>query len=203
MTILKIRKGITMIRKKYVIENVEIEGELYRAVDSKQQSQKFFVWINQLSREERKALKRYRNRILIHNNINDKLRHDEVSRDAEIISYALQRAKVDEPIIVFRRLAKDENNFMRQLEVGNKFTCKDFKGAHLNRNFRNHWLSRTPYMLILIPSQTHGAYINSVSKWAFWEKEFLIDKGQTFVLLEKRCFLGRNGYIVKVMQGST
>ena len=54
-------------------------------------------------------------------------------------------------------------------------------------------------MLILIPKNSPVAYINNLTRWFSHEKELLIDKEQSFIMLEKRKLFNRDGYIVKLI----
>ena len=183
--------------EKHIIEEFLIDGHRYRTCTPKTMRKCFSTWRKSLTCDELKALRKYRKKIGLKNNINAKLRSGILPRDAELISEALQRAAITEPTVVYRTLAKQEYINMSKLQEGNVFVCPDFKGVHVgkkisNRNKLGH------IMLILMPPNTPAAYINNVTCCFAHERELLIDKGQCFKLLEKRKFLGKEGYVVKV-----
>lgn len=57
-------------------------------------------------------------------------------------------------------------------------------------------------MIILISKNSPVAYINNLTNCFLDEKELLIDKDQSFLLLEKRKIFNRDGYIVKLINNS-
>lgn len=184
------------MEKKYLIEEFLVDGQRYKACPPKVMCEYFRAWRKSLSGDERKALRKYRKTLGLKNNINAKLRSGIVPPDAVIISGALQRTDIAEPLIVYRTLAKQENIRMSKLEEGSLFVCSDFKGTHVGeiitrRNKLGH------IMLILLPPQIHAAYINNLTCFFRHEKELLIDRGQCFRLLEKRKMFGKDGYIVR------
>ena len=183
--------------EKHIIEEFFVDGQIYRACTPKTMRKCFSIWRQSLTRDEIKALRRYRKKMDLKNNINAKLRSGVVPRDAEIISGALQRAVISEPIVVYRSLAKQENINMSKMQEGSVFACSDFKGTHVG-NVMTDWHKSGHFMLVLIPPKVHAAYINNITFWFTHEKELLIDKGQCFRLLERRKFFGRDGYIVRV-----
>lgn len=183
--------------EKHIIEEFFVDGQRYRACTPKTMRKCFSIWRQSLTRDEIKALRRYRKKIGLKNNINAKLRSGVVPRDAELISEALQKTAITEPTVVYRTLAKIENINMSKLQEGSVFVCPDFKGAHVGKKIsKRNKLGHI--MLILMPPNTPAAYINNVTCCFAYERELLIDKGQRFRLLEKRNFWGKEGYIVKV-----
>lgn len=183
--------------EKYIIEEFFVDGQRYKSCTPKTMREYFSIWRKSLTVDERKALRKYRKKLTPKNNVNAKLRNRVVTRDAEIISGALKRAVIPEPIVVYRSLAKEENINMSNLQEGSVFVCLDFKGTHIGRAIRD-WHKTGHFMLILIPPTVHAAYINNTTFWFAHERELLIDKGQYFKLLEKCKIFGRDGYIVKI-----
>lgn len=128
-------------------------------------------------------------------NINAKLRNGKTSRKANMISNAIRRAVLTENIIVYRRLAKQEDKDMQLHEENDVYRCKDFKGTHVETRIEESGERGTSagYMFILIPKNSHVAYINDVTWYSKKEKELLIDKNQRYQLIKKFDFFNRNG----------
>lgn len=183
---------------QYIIEKYIHHDEVYKACSPKEVRGWFKYWKDELFHSENKAIKKYRRKTWLGNNINAKLRNGENPLDAEIISEALHKATVPHNIIVFRRLDKRENKIVSELDINDRYCCKDFKGTHVGEKIINFWKSGG-YMFVLIPRGTNGAYINNFTLCYWWEKEFLIDKGQCFVLLEKEQIFGKDSYIFKLI----
>lgn len=180
------------------IERYSIGSTVYKAYSAREVKQMFRAWKKDLTKAEKKAFANYRRRLYNKNNINEKLRNNLCPPDSVIISQALKKAALFENIIVYRRLDKKENEAISNVQVNGIFSCADFKGTHVGKSICDFWRSGH-YMLILVPKNSHAAYINNTTKFFSYEKEFLIDKGQSFLLLEKRKIFNRDGYIVKLM----
>lgn len=182
------------------IEDYIFDNITYKAYSPREVRDMFRSWKDNLTRVEKKAFANYRKRFSYNNNINDKLRNKSLPCDAVTISNAIKKAVLPKHIIVFRRLDKRENNIIREIKVNNVFHCADFKGTHVGKRIFDFWKTGH-YMLILIPENSPVAYINNLTSCFLHEKELLIDKGQSFLMLEKRKLFNRDGYVVKLING--
>lgn len=183
---------------KYLIENYTVDNVVYKAFSPQEVKNMFRSWKDSLSNIEKKAFANYRKKLWYKNNINYKLRNNLYSKDSMIISNALKRTVSPEYMVVYRRIDRNENNAINNLQVNDTFYCADFKSTHVGKKIRDFWKSGH-YMLILIPKNAHVSYINNTTGWFNKENELLIDKGQSFLLLEKRKLFNRDGYIVKLI----
>ena len=180
------------------IEHYTFDSIVYKAYSPRKIRKMFRSWKHSLNKVEKKAFANYRKKLLNHNNINAQLRNKSMPCDAVTISNALKKANLPEHLIVFRRLDKRENNIIGQVSVNDVFYCADFKGTHVGKRIFDFWKSGH-YMLILIPKNSPVAYINNLTRWFSHEKELLIDKEQSFIMLERRKLFNRDGYIVKLI----
>lgn len=180
------------------INDYIFDSTIYKAYSPREVRNMFRSWKHNLTKAEIKAFANYRKRLFNNNNINDKLRNKSLPRDAVTISNAIKKAVLPKHIIVFRRLDKRENSIISKIQVNNVFHCADFKGTHVGKRIFDFWKTGH-YMLILIPKNSPAAYINNLTSWFSHEKELLIDKDQSFLLLEKRKLFNRDGYIVKLI----
>ena len=180
----------------YTYDNVE-----YKAYSHEKIKEMFLQWANELSFREKLALKIYRTNNFLRCNINAKLRRGKTPRNANIISTALGRAVLSENIIVYRRLAKCENENMQLHEENDIYLCKDFKGTHVETLIEETGKRGVSagYMFVLIPQNSIAAYINDVTPYRKKERELLIDRNQSFLLIKKFTFWERNGYLVKLI----
>ena len=185
---------------KYVIDDYSFEGIIYKPIDPKELKDYCVKWKKSLTRAERRALRKYREQMTSINNINAKLRKGIVSDDAKIISSALQKAILPENIIVYRRLARAENNEMKEKEIGEYVVVSDFKGTHVGKEIKEIGLKGpcAGYMFLLLSENIHAAYINDLSLWHRNEHELLIDKNKKLLLLDKFKLFKKDGYVVKV-----
>lgn len=183
------------------IEDYIFDGIIYKTYSSRDVRNMFCSWKHNLSKEEKIAFENYRKHLFNSNNINAKLRNKSLPHDAVIISNAIKKAVLPKHIIVFRRLDKKENDIISNIQVNNAFHCADFKGTHVGKRIFDFWKTGH-YMIILISQNSPVAYINDLTIWFSDEKELLIDKDQSFLLLEKRKLFNRDGYIVKLINDS-
>ena len=106
----------------------DIEYNVYSIEDVKEM---FLSWEKGLSFKEKFALKMYRMDNCLKFNVNARLRKGKTTKNANIISNALGKAVLPENIIVYRRLAKDENADMQSRKENDVYLCKDFKSTHV------------------------------------------------------------------------
>lgn len=183
------------------ISNYTYDGIEYKAYSAEAIKAMFLSWQNGLTLREKLALKMYRMDNFLIININARLRKGKNPANAEIISTALRKAVLSENIIVYRRLAKDENADMKTRKEKDIYLCKDFKGTHVGTLLEEIGKRGTAagYMFILIPKNSIVAYINDVTRYSSKERELLIDRNQSFKLIKSFEFWGRNGYLVKLL----
>lgn len=186
-----------MYREKYIIDDYSYNGIVYRAVSCKELEKMYVSWSKNLSFKEKKAFQKYRKKINLSNNINANLREGKESLEAKIISQALSRAKLSNNIIVYRNLARHENEDMKNRIEGEIFKRNDFKGMHVKKIIRKTWpiSNSAGYMILLIPRGAHVAYINNLTRLYRNEKELLIDRNQQFQLIKVIKVLGKLGYV--------
>lgn len=190
------RKILSQTLNNYIYDNIT-----YMAYSHKEIKKMFLLWKNSLSLREKTALILYRTNNFLKINTNAKLRKGQISRNAQVISSALKKAVLSDNIIVYRRLANGENAYMQSLKEKDIYLCKDFKGTHVGtliKEKRQNGIS-AGYMFILIPRNSHVAYINDVTLYSKNERELLIDKNQYYQLIKKFDFWNRNGYLVKLI----
>lgn len=184
----------------YSINEYTSDEVLYRAKGAEELKKDYISWMENLTNDEKKAIRKYRRKLCLKNNINAKLRKGKETEGARLISAALKKANTPENIIVYRNLSRIENEQMAAKEINKTYKWADFKGTHAGTNIKG--ISKKDYkggyMLILVPQNTNAAYINDLTICFRDEREFLIDKEQSFVLIEKMKSL-RNGYVVKIV----
>lgn len=186
--------------KKYIIEDIEYEGITYRALSAKEIKKMFKQWQCQLDKAEKRQLKKYRNHSINKGNLNEKLRNEKGREKAEIISKAISKARLEENIIVYRNIAKQEkDDIQKQLKKddGKRLYFKDFKGTHVGKDIKVCWKC-SGYIKFLIPAGSPVAYINDLSNRFRREKELLIDKGQEYIFIEQEKEDKGGAYIVKL-----
>lgn len=180
------------------IEDVVCDGAVYRAVNYWQVIPLYKKWLMKLFRYERRTFQKYRCRSTLKNNLNQKLREHRKCEDAVIMSKALKRSQAPFDMIVFRSLDKKENDVMSMLVLHEEYTNLDFKGTHVYDRIPNRYRSSSGYVLYLVPKGYSAAYINNVTPYAFWEREFLIDMGSKCKLIDKCQINEKTCYVVKI-----
>lgn len=192
-----------MFFKKYPLENLIIDGIEYQSIKHTMFRESFNRWKSKLSKEEIKALKKYRrsNSFLLNRaNINAKIRNGEECKEAEYLSNAINKFDLSENIIAYRTIAKKEKEFIQQFSIREIFKFDDYKGLHIKKKIKNNPLiDPAGYILFLIPKGFKVAYINDITILYRHEKELLIDKGQLYSLVGSRIILNKETYIIKLM----
>lgn len=190
------KRHLTQDLKDYIYNGVK-----YKAYSAEVVKAMFLSWKKDLSFGEKLAIKMYRMNNCLKFNINSKLRNGKTPRKAKLISNAIRRAVLTENIIVYRRLAKQEDKDMQRHKENDMYWCKDFKGTHVETRIEESGERgiSAGYMFILIPKNSYVAYINDVTWYSKKEKELLIDKSQRYQLLKKFNFFNRNGYLVRLI----
>lgn len=77
-------------------------------------------WLNNLSEDERQCFKRYRNKLDTMNNQNGQLRKGTASENLIIMSKTLNKACTPDNILIFRVVAKKENEVLLKLKPQGK-----------------------------------------------------------------------------------
>lgn len=192
--------SMSFIGMKICNNGIVAFGDSYHTVTDEKMKNHYENWLNSLSYEERQCFKRYRNKLNTLNNQNAQLRKGNVGKSSIVMSSALNRAYTPENILVFRTIDKKENEVLLKLRLGEKYNCPDFKGTHAKNKLRRVWLIGTSagYMIILIPRGASAAYINNCSRHFKFEKELLINRNQSYLLLEVLSVFGKNAYILKL-----
>lgn len=184
--------------KMVKIEDIVCDGAVYRAVNHRQVISFYQIWLMKLGHRERSAFRNYRCRSTLKNNLNQKLREHQKCDDAAIMSKALKKSQAPFDMIVFRSLDKKENDVMSKLMLHDEYTNLDFKGTHVYDRIPNRYHSSSGYVLFLVPKGYSAAYINNVTTYAFWEREFLIDMNSKCKLIDKYEINEKTCYVVKI-----
>lgn len=187
--------------KKHSITDYQYEGTIYKNIEAKTLQEIYSNWINLLDSKEKAAFRRYRKKNNLKTNINAKLRNGEEVPDATLISAALKRASAPDNMIVSRNLAKGEAEWLSTFAVGMTVKMDDFKGMHVRKEIKTRYPinNSAAYVFVLIPEGAHVAYINNLTIFYRNEKELLIDKAQTFEIIDIKQVLGKTGFIMKLV----
>ena len=192
-----------MFFKTYPLENLIIYGIEYQSIKHTMFRESFKRWKSKLSKEEVKALKKYRrsNTFLLNGvNINAKIRNGEECKEAEYLSNAINKFDLLENIIAYRTIGKKEKGFIQKFSIGEIFKFDDYKGLHVKNEIKNNPLTDpSGYILFLLPKGSKAAYINDITILYRHEKELLIDKGQQYSLVGNRIIFNKETYIIKLM----
>jgi hypothetical protein len=143
-------------------------------------------WINNLSKEELSALKKYTGEVF-YSNINDTLRgfssftHNN-EKYCDLITSALSKASTPEDIIVFRGTSKMMLGALKNLPadqlVGKIIQDKAFMSTSL---MEGEVYDSNLILIMNIPKGTQGAYIGSLS-FLHGEFEFLLNRGYRMLI---------------------
>jgi hypothetical protein len=148
-------------------------------------------WRIGLLPEEKEAIKNYSNSFEL---INFVLRYDIKENRARllldeigVITRALKKAEVPEPILVFRGTTKDALGRIAHLHpeelIGKTFTEKAFMSTSLLPLKRFVDPVRGLHMVIKVPKGANGAHIGPLSNFPF-EEEILFPPGQKMIIKE-------------------
>ena len=197
------KRGIKVVEGIYYIHEIKYENIKYKPLTPKKMERLFESWTKSLTIEEKRAIRKYRNKIFIYNNINAQLRKGIIPKQAEIISNSLRRVSFNRNIIVYRCLSKKENKYFENYKIGESIKILDFKGTHVGNKFcyyKKGSFSSAGYILFLIPSNSRIGYINALSIKAYQkENELIIDRGQSFTLINvERLDKNSKLYILKL-----
>ena len=183
----------------FKIEDIACESTVYRAINHRQIRSFYKLWLFNLDYRERRTFREYRCRSTLKNNINHKLREHQKCDDATIMSKALKKSSAPFDMIVFRSLDRKENDVMSKLILNDVYTNFDFKGTHVYDRIPTRYRSSSGYVFYLVPKGYNRAYINNVTAYAFWEREFLIDMNSKCKLVDKYEINKRICYVVKIL----
>lgn len=148
-------------------------------------------WTHILSPSELLAIVLYKGflGISFHKNINNALRNNDTQSKwytiAKLICHALSNTAIDSNIVCFRETNKQflsANGFdVSSIKTGDILIEKGFLSTFANRPFFTRGKIR---LMIMVPSGTKGAYINSVSIGNRWEQEFLFLPCIKFIVVD-------------------
>lgn len=192
-----------MFFKRYIIRNINMDGIEYQSIGHTIFQESFKIWKSKLTKEEIKALKKYRrsNTFLFNGvNINAKIRNGKKCREAIYLSSAINKFDLLENIVVYRTIGSKEQEYIKQFSIREIVKFDDYKGAHVSKEIKSNPLTEpSGYILFLLPKGSKVAYINNITIMYRHEKELLIGKGQQYLLVEKRNILNKEAYVMKLM----
>ena len=147
-------------------------------------------WIQELSEEEKHAIRKYtynsgdRKPIKFYQRLNAMLRGDipedkGLQKYAEVISNALQKNTVKHDIVAYRNLDID---LYSDFDVNDLIT----EGQFISTSVSQKAALDKPYKIIIyVPKGSRGAYIERVSKYPK-QRELLLDKNTIFRVISKK-----------------
>lgn len=180
-------------------EPIDYDGVKYEPIKNSQAVRFYADWRKSLTKEEKKAIRRYRRKNCQSTNINARLREGDIPNDAKVISNALSKSSTPINLLVYRRLAKHEAMFLSGKAINELYNVNDFKGTHIGIKIHNISMKGS-YLFILVPRGTKAAYINNISLLYRHEREFLIDKEMKYRLIGKTEFEGHPCYIALLVK---
>lgn len=130
------------------------------------------IFIPQLTQEEKKAIYHYSWDQF--EEINHKLRTQQESQEAKLISQAIKKFQYDKPIRVYRKLRVSKTEMQKLVELCARgfIIDKAFQSTSLSLN--GYKMTGNVYIDINIENPTVGAYIDPISYYK--EQEYLLDQ---------------------------
>lgn len=147
-------------------------------------------WLNKINYEEERSIKKYTQNSgdaddnKFFDRLNTALRENDTSDKklmyySEQISNGIGKFSLEHDIVCYRRI---ESNYYADLSVGAKIKQKQFISTSVTKKGT---LKNEVLLEINVPKGAKGAYVEKISKYPN-QREFLIDKGSTFRILEKK-----------------
>jgi hypothetical protein len=152
-------------------------------------------WLEGLTEDERKNLKRYTDSAAFYGEVNSKLRTGKdrlgnvfskadskfLNKGTKDITKALDRASLSQDTVVYRRFG-DHSSKLKGLKVGDSFIDKGFSSTSLDLDLGNKEFFQAE---IFIKKGSNAAYIEDISAIKA-ERELLLQRNTKFKVIGKR-----------------